>query len=131
VAVETFGVTYSTLSERYFPNGITTSDSQTAATQAIATVAAEVETLLRSHNVNPDEVIEAHAPMSYRWLQNTIMIGAAAEFGLTNAGDATEVVAFRREDFRQAMGRLRNKPHEALVDLAQRRAGTESVYAPR
>jgi hypothetical protein len=131
MAAETFGVTYSTLEERHFPNGITTSDSQTAATAAIATIAAEVETLLRSHNVNPDEILEAHSPMTYRWLQNMVMKGAAAEFAMTAGRDASDLVTMWREDYRSLKQDLRNRPQEALVDLAQRRSGRSSVFAPR
>jgi hypothetical protein len=130
MAVQTFGVTVTLLSERYFSAKITTADPQNTASLVIAEAATEVEALLRAHRINPDEVLEAHAPMAYRWLQSTVLVGAAGEFALRTGGSGGAADAWR-QDFQRKLTDLRNRPQEALVDLVQRRASTSSVYRPR
>lgn len=119
MAVATFGVTGTMLDDRFFGSGLGTRATEIA-DDVIAEVAAELEVHIRAAKVEPDEITEGHSPRAYRWIQNALAKGAAAELATRIGSADPDVVENWREDFRRYVGELRSNSNVILGDITTR-----------
>lgn len=135
MATPTFGATPALLGERYFPTGIQAGRAHALATSVLEEVASDVAGVLRSLRVEPDKVTVGHTPHAYRWLQATVLKGAAAEFARrADQQMALESIDAWAEDYRLRLEALRADRSAVLPDLAEADAGkgrSRAVYNPR
>lgn len=124
MAVSTFGATVALLETAYFgSNGIRQSDvANDAATRAINDAAADVETVLLAVGVQPEALLEVHAPKAYAWLQRTILMGAAVNYVYSNpAAPPGEGFQALREDWQARLRLLRSAPQDVISDASEHR----------
>lgn len=129
-----FGVTVDLLGERYFPTGIQGRAAELA-TSVVSEVASDVAGVLRSLKVEPDQVTVGHTPHSYRWLQATVLKGAAAEFARrVDHQMPIETIDAWWEDYQARLQQLRSDRTAVLPDLADADKGSgrsRAAFNPR
>ena len=130
-AVVTFGVDLALLLDRFFGAAEVGDRWETTSAEVITEVASDVETHLRGHGIEAEDITEAHAPRSYRWLQTTILYGAASE--LARRVGATELEAIEAWDqkFKDRLAQLDSNANLVLGDLTTRARSTRTLYAFR
>lgn len=127
----TYGATTALLEERYWGgHGVRgLGDRAAQAEGVISEIASDVETALLSVGADTTKITEADTPRAYRWLQATVLVGAAAEFTRRTAKDGQiDVAESWGTQFRDRLKQLRSEPQVVLPDSGIFAASHGSAY---
>jgi len=130
MANPTYGADAESLEDKYFPGRI--SESQLAgpdqAQSVVDEVADDVAVEVRNGGVVPESITEETAPLSYKWLTKTILLGAAAEYGRRSSSQNVELWDTWSVQFEDRMKRLRFEPQSVLEDAPGFSADDAAVF---
>lgn len=121
MALATFGATADLLGDRYFPTGYS-AEVTDAATDAIEEVANELGMYVRAAKVEPEDITAGHAEAAYNWLQNAVLLGAAARFASRVGLADPDTIDQWREDYQGMVVALRSNANVILASVSTRKS---------